>query len=399
MPITIRPVEKVYFDGSHRSRSPEETDAVLEPLMRGIGVTEIIDITPLDRTWIPVFAAVRPGAARGAVRVHTGAGKEANQARVSAMTVAIERYCAEYHGDHMEYASYEEIGPARALHPEDLILPRELEQGEKVHWTPARDILNDEDLYVPSNAVFHPYDSLGFTTPLFRSDTNGLAAGNVMEEAILHGLLEVIERDALSIADAERNPGQRLTIERDCAARNLLERFEQNGIEIHLWLLDGRTKIPTVAATADDTVTRDPAMILTGSASHLSPEVAAFQALTEVAKRRGSNLHGGAGDPRREAIIRKAGYERLKRINRIWFGNADTVDISDIPDMSTGRFDLDIRRVLDEVAPHTDRVCVCDLTRTPIPVVRAIIPGFEVSFMDPRRRRSARDAGFTPPVM
>lgn len=399
MPITIRPVEKVYFDGGHRSCPPEETDAVVKPLMRGIGVTEIRDITPLDRTGIPVFAAVRPGAARGAVRVYTGAGKEAVQARVSAMMAAIERCCAEYHGDHMDYASYEEIGPARALHPEDLILPRELEQGEMVHWTPARDILNDEDLYVPSNAVFHPYDSLGLTTPLFRSETNGLAAGNVMEEAIFHALLEVIERDALSIADAGRNPGRRLTIERDCAARGLLERFEQNGIEIHLWLLDGRTEIPTVAATADDTVTRDPAMILTGSASHLSPEAAAFQALTEVAKRRGSILHGEPGDIRREAVIRKAGYERLKRINRIWFGNADAVDLADIPDMSTGRFDLDIRRVLDEVAPHTDRVCVCDLTRTPIPVVRAIIPGFEVSCMDPRRRRSARDAGINPQVI
>ncbi|HRD25440.1 MAG TPA: YcaO-like family protein, partial [Methanoculleus sp.] len=129
MPITIRPVEKVYFDGSHRSRSPGETDAVVKPLMSGIGVTEITDITPLDRTGIPVFAAVRPGAARGAVRVYTGAGKEAVQARVSAMMAAIERCCAEYHGDHMDYASYEEIGPARALHPEDLILPRELEQG------------------------------------------------------------------------------------------------------------------------------------------------------------------------------------------------------------------------------------------------------------------------------
>lgn len=61
--------------------------------------------------------------------------------------------------------------------------------------------------------------------------------------------------------------------------------------------------------------------------------------------------------------------------------------------MSTGRFDLDIRRVLDEVAPHTDRVCVCDLTRTAIPVVRVIIPGFEVSCMDPRRRRSSRGGG------
>ena len=33
------------------------------------------------------------------------------------------------------------------------------------------------------------------------SHTNGLASGNVLEEAICHALCEVIERDAISIAD------------------------------------------------------------------------------------------------------------------------------------------------------------------------------------------------------
>ncbi|MDD3934508.1 MAG: YcaO-related McrA-glycine thioamidation protein [Methanoculleus sp.] len=391
MAITIHPVEKLYFDGTHRSRSPEETRAAVEPLMAEIGVVEIIDVTPLDRLGIPVFSAVRPGAARGAVRVHAGKGKEPVHARVSAMMEALERYCAEYRRDRMEYATYEEIGPGRAVHPEDLILPRRLEQGEKVHWTAAWDILNDEEVYVPSNAVFHPYDSLGMTIPLFRSDSNGLASGNVIEEAILHALFEVIERDALSLADQKRDLGRRLTIGSDCAARQVLDRFEENGIDIHLWLLSGKTGIPTVAAAADDTVTKDPAMIVIGSGTHTSPEIAALRALTEVAQSRGSYLQGGRTDPRREQVIRKAGYDRLKRINRMWFADGETVDIGDVPDASTPRFDLDIRRVLDEVSPYTDRVCVCDLSRTPVPVVRVILPGFEVSYMDPDRRQATQE--------
>jgi len=390
MAITIRPVEKQYFDGTHRSRSPEETYAAVEPLMAEIGVSEIIDITPLDRLGIPVFSAVRPGAARGSARVHAGKGKEPIHARVSAMMEALERYCAEYRGDRMEYATYEEIGPVRAVHPEDLIIPRKLEQGEKLHWTPGWDILNDEEVYVPSNAVFHPYDSLGMAMPLFRSDSNGLASGNVMEEAILHALFEVIERDALSIAEQKRDMGRRLSITNDCPARQILDRFRENGIDIHLWLLDGKTPIPTVAAAADDTVTKDPAMIVIGSGTHTSPDIAALRALTEVAQSRGSYLQGGRNDPRREMVLRKAGYERLKRINRMWFADAETVDSRDIPDMSTDRFDLDIQRTLQEVSQHTDRVCVCDLSRTPIPVVRVVAPGFEVSYMDPDRRHPAQ---------
>ncbi len=390
MAITIRPVEKLYFDGTHRFRSPEETRAAVEPLMTEIGVAEIIDLTPLDRLGIPVFAAIRPGAARGGVRVHTGKGKEPVHARVSAMMGALERYSAEYRGDRMEYATYEEIGPGRAVHPEDLILPRKLEQGEMLHWTPTWDILNDEEVYVPSNAVFHPYDSLGMTVPLFRSDPNGLASGNVMEEAILHALFEVIERDALSVAEKSRDLGRRLTLEKKCPAREVLDRFEENGVGIHLWLLDGKTGIPTVAAAADDTVTKDPAMIVIGSGTHTCPEIAALRALTGVARSRGSYLHGGPSDPRRETVIRKAGYERLKRINGIWFADAEAVDIADVPDTSTDRFDLDIRRVLEDVGPHTDRVCVCDLSRTAVPVVRVILPGFEISYMDPDRKHSVQ---------
>ena len=390
MAIMIHPVEKLYFDGTHRSRSPEETYAAVEPLMAEIGVTEIVDVTPLDRLGIPVFTAVRPGAARGAARVHAGKGKEPIHARVSAMMEALERYCAEYRGDRMEYATYEEIGPGRAVHPEDLFVPRKLEQGEKLHWTPVWDILNDEEAYVPSNAVFHPYDSLGMAVPLFRSDSNGLASGNVMEEAILHALFEVIERDALSLAEQRHDLGHRLTIGNDCAAREVLDRFEENGIEIHLWLLDGKTGIPTVAAAADDTVTRDPAMIVIGSGTHACPEIAALRALTEVAQSRGSYLQGGRTDPQREMVIRKAGYERLKRINRVWFADAEAVDIRDIPDVSTNRFDLDIERALQEISPYADRVCVCDLSRTPVPVVRVVVPGFEVSYMDPDRKRPAQ---------
>jgi ribosomal protein S12 methylthiotransferase accessory factor len=391
MAITIRPVEKLFFDGTHRSRSPEETRAAVEPLMAEIGVTEIVDVTPLDRIGIPVYSALRPGAARGGTRVHAGKGKEPIHARVSAMMEALERYSAEYRGDRMEYATYEEIGPGRAVHPEDLIIPRELVQGEKLHWTPGWDILNDEEVYLPSNAVFHPYDSLGMAVPLFRSDTNGLASGNVIEEAILHALFEVIERDALSIAERNRSLGRRLTIGYDCAARQMLDRFEENGVDIHLWLIEGRTGIPTVAAAADDTVTKDPAMLVIGSGTHLSVEIAALRALTEVAWSRGSYLQGGRNtDPQREMVIRKAGYDRLKRINRMWFADAETIDVADIPDASTPRFDLDIRRVLAEVEPHTDRVCVCDLSRTAVPVVRVVMPGFEVSYMDPERKRSAQ---------
>lgn len=386
-PIALRHIKKRFFDGTHRVQGPEETYASVKPLMEQIGVREVIDVTHLDRLGLPVFCAIRPRAAHGATAFHAGKGKEPILAEISAMMEAVERFSAEYRRDHMEHASYEELGIKRALDPHDLILPRQVEVGEKLHWTPSWDLLNEEPIHVPSNAVFHPYDTLGMFQPLFRSDTNGLASGNVIEEAILHGVLEVVERDALSLAERDGSLGRRLLLENDGPARQMMEMFEDHGIDIHLWILNGKTRLPTVAAAADDTATRDPAMLVIGSGTHTSPEIAALRALTEVAQSRGSYLQGGRNDPVRERFLEKAGYERLKRLNKMWFADAEEIDITEVPDLSTRYIDNDITICLKEIEPHCERVLVCDLTRTVVPVVRVIIPGFEVSYMDSKRSR------------
>jgi ribosomal protein S12 methylthiotransferase accessory factor len=388
-PIALRHIKKRFFDGTHRVQAPEETYATVKPLMERIGVHEVVDITHLDRLGLPVFCAIRPRAAHGATAFHAGKGKEPILAEISAMMEAVERFSAEHRGDHMEVSSYEELGIKRALDPHDLILPRRVEIGEKLHWTPSWDLLNEEPIHVPSNAVYHPYDTLGLVNPLFRSDTNGLASGNVIEEAILHAMLEVVERDDLSTAERDRNLGRRLILEREGPAREMMAMFEDHGIDIRLWILNGKTRLPTVAAAADDTVTRDPAMQVIGSGTHTSPEIAALRALTEVAQSRGSYLQGGRNDPFREKFLRKAGYDRLKRLNKMWFADAEEVDIKEVPDLSTEYIDKDITVCLEEIEPHCERVLVCDLTRTVVPVVRVIIPGFEVSYMDSTRRRSS----------
>ena len=62
------------------------------------------------------------------------------------------------------------------------------------------DLIQDEEIYVPANAVFHPLPSRYDGVRLFRTNTNGLASGNEKEEAIFHGLAEVIERNAWLLA-------------------------------------------------------------------------------------------------------------------------------------------------------------------------------------------------------
>lgn len=388
MSFRLQRVRKQYLDGTHRVKSPDETLVSVSPLMERIGVEEVKDITPSDRIGIPCFSAFRPRAARGGVRYHAGKGKDPVQAKVSAMMEAVERYSAEYRMDQMEYAAYEELPVHRTVNPADLILPRDLHEREKLHWSPALDLLSGDEVYVPSNAVFHPYDTLGMTFPLFQSDTNGLASGNVREEAILHAILEVMERDDMSVASRTRCMGRRLVLDHPSPARDIRNKMESCGIEIHLWLLSGRTRIPTVAAAADDTETKDPELLVMGSGTHPDPSIAVLRALTEVAQSRASHLSGGRENPGRKSLVERAGYDRMKRINREWFAPAEEFPISSMDDLSTPYIDDDIRLVLEELRSFAERVCVCDLTRTVIPVVRVIIPGFEVSHVNPARIRS-----------
>ena len=69
-------------------------------------------------------------------------------------------------------------------------------------YLPGFDLINKEEVLVPARLAFSRFFPKPPSVPVFPySHTNGLASGNVLEEAICHALCEVIERDAVSIAD------------------------------------------------------------------------------------------------------------------------------------------------------------------------------------------------------
>ncbi|MCQ8893336.1 MAG: YcaO-like family protein [Methanolinea sp.] len=379
-------VRKAFLDGTHRAKAPKETEKAARLLMEAVGVERLRDLTRKDRVGIPCFVAQRRRAPRGFSPFLPGMGRSRLLARVSAMVAAIERFSGEYHGETMDYASYEEATVRGAIDPRSLILPRPLAPGEMLHWTPGVDIKNGEKVLVPSNAVYHPYDSRGMTTQLFASDPCGLASGNVREEAILHGLLEVLELDALSRAERKRDMGRRIRVDVPGPAQELLAKFTGSGVDIHLWLLEGRTRVPVVAAAADDTQARDPGLLIMGSCCHPDPHIAVERALVDVAFSRASYLMGEISSPNRDMLLARAGYERMKRINREWFAPAGEIPLSLVSDCSSEWIDEDIMLILDDLDRTAGRVCVVDMGRTPFPTVRVIVPGLEVSHLHKDRR-------------
>jgi len=273
------------------------------------------------------------------------------------------------------------------LSPQSLILPGSLPSETKIEWYPSWDLLRNEDILVPANAVFHPYKPTKGRWQLFRSNTNGLASGNVLEEAIFHGLMEVVERDALSIAEANKDPG--VGLEADSGIiYELLRKFNSQGIAIKLWYLKTDAHIPTVVAASDDERLRDPALLVIGAGTHTNPTIATLRALTEVAQSRVTQIHGAREDTDRESITRLIGYERMKRLNNHWFKQPDEVlSLDNVHNISTTSLDGDIKVALSHLDSIVERVIVSNISvdTIGIPAVRVTIPGFEVYFIDKER--------------
>ncbi|MBZ9569996.1 YcaO-related McrA-glycine thioamidation protein [Methanobrevibacter sp. TMH8] len=404
-----------YFSCTHRAIEPSETLAKYENKLKIAGITRITDITYLDRVGIPVFSAIRPTAQYGGVSIYAGKGAEEEQAKVSAMMEGFERYSAEKQEideTNSKIATVQEMNNEKFIHPNDLILSNEVkdldfEKENKLEWTSATDIFSEEEYYIPSNAIYHPYipknnskyvqnnsnsvkNEDDGATAIFKGNTNGLASGNVLEEAVLHGTLEVIERDAWSIFELTKKNKREIAIDtiENPLINSLLEKFKKESIDIKIMDLTADIDIPTIAATADDTILQDPALLTLGVGTHLNPEIAVLRALTEVAQSRATQIHGTREDTSRAVFMRKAGYIRMKKINSHYFDDEaeeDIIDIADIEDKSTKSLKKDIEITLNELKSNgIEKVLFKDLTRKEIGihVVRVVIPGTETYAID-----------------
>ena len=396
--IELHSAPKTYRADTHRVMPPEETLRRINSLIPDVGITRVADISGLDRVGLPVFSAIRPSAADGAISVYAGKGTTEAEARVSVIMEAVERFSAEveHFKQQLIFDSYEHVSAGNStLNPADLILPGRLSSATKIEWYPAWDLLNDERVLVPANAVFHPYRPLQGQWQLFRSNTNGLASGNVIEEAIFHGLMEVIERDAMSIAEINRSPGIGLDGGTGIVG-DIVRKFESQGIRVQLWWVPTDTTTPTVIAASDDEKLRDAALLVMGAGSHTDPRIAALRALTEVAQSRATQIHGAREDTSRESVARSIGYERIKRLNKHWLAEPrNTIELDAVEASSSDSIDEDVRATLARLGDVADRVIVADITvgEIGVPAVRVIIPGFEVYFLD-RERKGKRARGW-----
>ena len=234
VPLSLNASPKAHLSsGGARTVAPEVTLANYRHLVSPISgvVTWLRRTTDEADAWLHVYWAgsnlgMRSrslSSLRRSLRSKSaGKGSTREQSEVSALCEAVERYSGALHGDEIrtrrrfaDFAAGDE-----ALHPNDAqlfsdrqldnaesindmghpynIVPPRLDPDAEIDWTPVWSLTQQRHRYLPTSMLYSMAPEQRGPSDLI-ADSNGCAAGNTAEEAILQGFYELAERDAFGI--------------------------------------------------------------------------------------------------------------------------------------------------------------------------------------------------------
>lgn len=231
-----------------------------------------------------------------------GRGTTSRLARLSCLGEAAERYSCIFHGTEERITSSYLAVQDAAVHPNMLTLystdqyaskadpglyleavatvPERFDESAEIEWTEARCLDGLGMRLVPTSYCFLGHQKLD-DVQFCISDTNGCAAGRTINEALVKGLLELIERDACAIwwynkmrrpeVDLSSSSGDRLSLWK------AFFEYKQRSLSV----LDISTDLGVAVCAAVSADTHG-ANIRIGLGCHLDPTTAVVRAVTEL---------------------------------------------------------------------------------------------------------------------
>jgi bacteriocin biosynthesis cyclodehydratase domain-containing protein len=404
--------------GGHRARSSEQMlqryGSLVDPVT---GVVAEIRRAPGSPSPTPcclsgpnlALTDDNPSGIRAGLRTQSG-GKGVTEldAQVSALCEAVERYCGSRMGDEPTVRGSFRALREDAVHPDTFQLfhqrqfrdrarwnktcaafqhvPEPFNDDMVIEWTPVWSLTTHRQRMLPTQALYFDVNS-GDTLASVRADSNGNAAGSSLEDAILQGFFELVERDAVALwwYNRTRQPEVDLQSFEDEFDDSRIGRIHQAYTRMNrqVWVLDLTSDLSIPAMAAISRRTDKPAEdIMLGFGAHFDPRVALSRALTEL---------GQMLPPVIDARADGGGYSTLDPHLRHWWAHATVNNqpylAPDARRASCGIDDYDyvpqadLRNDIDSVCALTQRsgldLLVLDQTRPDIglPVVKVIVPG------------------------
>lgn len=333
-----------------------------------------------------------------------GKGRTAIQAKTGALCEALERYSGIFWGDEPRItASYQALA-GEALHIRELALfseaqyasrgtapaardhhdvPPPLDDGAAISWTPAWSLARSRIRYLPTAYCYYGFHDPGrFFT---RCDSNGCAAGGSLEEAILYGFLELVERDSVALWWYNRLRRPAL----DTASFALpywdeMERYYDHGLHRDLHALDLTSDLGIPAfAVVSRRREREVEDVITGFAAHLDPATALLRALQEANQYLPSLRQQS---PDGSTRYRLYDQETVQWWKTATYANQPYLvpdpgvaprQLSDFPLLATQDLKQDVETCVRVAAEAGLETLVLDQTRPDVglPVARVVVPG------------------------
>ena len=433
--MIFRSQKKWTLNGTSRVIPVEKTLKHVSEISKKIGLTRIADITYMDKLYIPNYSCVLPGT-EDYIWVYSGKGPTKKHAKVSAIMESIERYSSLPTNYSRKFISgtFNKLKQSyNILHPEELVEPLtfDFQNDMLMDYVEGYDIINKETILVPAAlALFRYTPNSPSINPFAFHHTNGLASGNVFEEAVCHALCEVIERDAISLAQLRASaipfhilysiyhnfqthgykvhpiskeqfiddnslfPDVKISEEENfLPVTKLINTFKKFNIRLIIKDITTDIKIPTFNVACVEWISHDYGYLAEGHGTHPDKRIAILRAITEVSQTRAANIQGARDD------LRKIHYNDNNTDDKnAWqfMSSQKTINFSDIITYQNEDILDDINltiKFFKEVG--LKKAIIVNLTnpKIKIPVVRAIVPGLETfkiskSVMGFRARRS-----------
>lgn len=381
------------FDGCMR------VDGLLAAGLSDAGVTRVGFITQLDRLNIPVAATFRPNAR--SVSVNHGKGTTNDDAIASAVGEAIEIAHAEIVALDTVRSSYRMIcQEGIAVNPHRLLQRSGsgFDESTIIEWLPARHLAT-------SNPTLVPFDAVCLDTTKSRSDSkadlvassSGLGTGAAMEDAILHGLCELIERDAHTLwkmrgIDSQNQTRISVAGVEDTVCRVLIEQCEAAGLLVAAWNITSDVGVPVILIALVERYRQSPTFVpyALGSGCHFDLNVAFIKAITEAAQMRLLQITAVRDDLRSEDYSQENQSTWRRMLTALTTHSPTAIGCGELKCTSHSSF---LEHVIAKFRHlGIDGPYVLNLTKAElgIPVVKIIAPGLEDSIEGTNQRLGQR---------
>jgi ribosomal protein S12 methylthiotransferase accessory factor len=358
---------------------PEETVKRFKDKLKTIDLDILKSAVRIDngRLDIPVYFSTcgKDAAAVTGTKKQMGKGGSPQQAEASALMELAERFSFfsfAKNRDNFFTDTYTNVKDkaipfemiAQSVHDEtdELPLSRKIFESLPLQWTWGYNLTLEKEVLIPFDWFFAI------------NEFNGPSAGNCVEEALVQGICEIVERHTSSLVSQNKLKVAAIRPESvtDPLVVEMFQKYKNAGVKLYLSDFSLDTGIPTVGALAYDPVTF-PALseIVWTAGTTPDPQKALSRALTEVAQL--------AGDFNTNSNYVASGLPKFTTVAEAEYviNPGKKVNITDLPDLSSNNLKTEILNCLQALKNINMQVLVINTMHEQlnIPAFYTIVPG------------------------